>query len=190
MAERVSPDTGQEMPSQASLIGVAGEHYVLCELLRQGYIAALAPAGVPNADIVVTNVEGSRLCSVQVKTRRGVGADGGWHMKAKHETIRGDRYFYCFVDFQEPQKVRPIVYVMPSTIVAEAIAAAHDKWLKSPGLKGHVRKDGTMRRLLPDYAKTWSVNNPYPAGWLECYRDAWSVLKLERADPEKPLPAD
>ena len=73
------------MPSKTSLTGVGGEHYVLSELLRRGYIAALAPTGVPNADIVVTNMEGSRLCSIQVKSRRGVGADGGWHMSKKHE---------------------------------------------------------------------------------------------------------
>jgi hypothetical protein len=48
---------------------------VVSELRRQGYIAALAPTGVPNADIVVTDMEGSRLCSIQVKTRRGVGAE-------------------------------------------------------------------------------------------------------------------
>jgi hypothetical protein len=69
------------MPSQTSLTGVAGEHYVLYRLLRQGYIAVLAPTGVPNADIVVSDINCSRLCSIQVKTRRGVGPDGGWHMK-------------------------------------------------------------------------------------------------------------
>jgi hypothetical protein len=44
----------------------------MAELLRRGYIASLAPAGVPNADIVVTDVEGGRLCSIQVKTRRDI----------------------------------------------------------------------------------------------------------------------
>ena len=44
------------MPSQASLLGAAGEHYVLSQLLRRGYIAALAPQGVPNADIVITDL--------------------------------------------------------------------------------------------------------------------------------------
>jgi len=178
------------MPSQSSLTGAAGEHYVLCELLRHGYIAALAPAGVPTADIVVTDMEGSRLCSIQVKTRRGIGADGGWHMKAKHEKPLGDRYFYCFVDFQEPQKVRPIVYVVPAAIVAKAISEAHQKWLHTKGKKGQDRKDGPMRRLLPDYRKTWTSENPYPAGWLDCYRDAWDILKLEKADPGKVLPSD
>jgi hypothetical protein len=49
---------------------------------------ALAPQGVPNADIVVTDIEGSRLCWIQVKTRQDLGSDGGWHMNAKHENLR------------------------------------------------------------------------------------------------------
>ena len=43
------------MPSNSTLLGAAGEHYVLSQLLRRGYIAALAPIGLPNADIVVTS---------------------------------------------------------------------------------------------------------------------------------------
>lgn len=50
------------MASSSSLLGAAGEYYVMAELLRRGYIAALAPQGVPNADVVVTDVEGARLC--------------------------------------------------------------------------------------------------------------------------------
>jgi hypothetical protein len=34
------------MPSQSTLLGAPGEHYVLCQLLRRGYIAALASIGV------------------------------------------------------------------------------------------------------------------------------------------------
>mgnify|MGYP001595571132 CR=1 FL=1 len=175
------------MPSKPNLFGVAGEHYVLSELLRRGYIAALAPTGVPNTDIVVTDIEGSRLCAIQIKTRRGVGADGGWHMKDKHEKIRGDRLFYCFVDFLESNDVRPIVYVMPSAVVADTISAAHRKWLNTPGKKGQPHKDGEMRRLLPDYVKTFGVkDNPYPVGWLAPYRDAWHLLKLDPTDPTRP----
>jgi len=176
------------MPSQTSLTGVAGEHYVLCELLRHGYVAALAPVGLPSADIVVTNMERSRLCSIQVKTRRGIGADGGWHMKSKHEELTGDRYFYCFVDFHEPQKVRPSVYVVPAAVVAKVLHEAHQQWLKTPGKKGQARKDGPMRRFLPDCSRTWtSGDNPYSAGWLECYDDGWEILRLEKTDPERPL---
>src|SRR5271169_6654556 len=119
------------MPSQTNLTGVAGEHYVLCELLRRGYIAALAPTGVPNADIVVTNIECSQLCSIQVKTRRGIRANGGWPMSVKHEQMRGDRLFYCVVDFRNSFDVRPLVYVVPSGKVAEVITRSHQKWLEA-----------------------------------------------------------
>ncbi len=67
------------MVSTSSLTGAAGEHFVMSELLRRGMIAALAPAGVPNCDIVVTDDIGDRLCAVQVKTRIGKGSDRGWH---------------------------------------------------------------------------------------------------------------
>jgi hypothetical protein len=87
------------MASESTLLGAAGEHLVMSELLRRGFIAGLAPVGVPNADIVVTDIEGSKMCSIQVKSRRDIGADGGWHMKEKHESIISERLFYCFVDF-------------------------------------------------------------------------------------------
>lgn len=140
----------------------------MAELLRRGYIAALAPHGVPNADIVVTDLEGTRLCSIQVKTRRDLGSDGGWHMKAKHEGTRGERLFYCFVDFGKTPEARPTVHVLPSALVGDVLTATHRKWLATPGKKGQPHKDGVMRRLLPDYARVFlASDNPYPMGWLD-----------------------
>jgi hypothetical protein len=81
----------------STILGAAGEHYVMCQLLRRNMIAALAPAGVPNSDIVVTDKLGDRLCAVQVKVRRDLGSDGGWHMGQKHETLISPNLFYCFV---------------------------------------------------------------------------------------------
>jgi hypothetical protein len=71
----------------------------MTQLLRRGLIAALAPQGVPNADIIVTDTIGDRLCAIQVKSRRDIGSDRGWHMKKKHEGIFSKNLFYCFVDF-------------------------------------------------------------------------------------------
>jgi hypothetical protein len=171
------------MPSQSTLLGAAGEHHVMAELLRRGYIAALAPRGAPNADIVVTDVEGSRLCSIQVKARRDIGSDGGWHMKEKQEHICGDRLFYCFVDFGKTTDARPTVHVLPSTLVASVLTNSHKKWLATPGKKGQPHLDGPMRRLLPDYTRVFGpTDNPYPKGWLDPYRDAWHLLELEAGD--------
>jgi hypothetical protein len=146
----VSDDKIFDMPSQTSLLGAAGEHYVMSELLRRGYIAALAPQGVPNADIVVCNVEGTQLASIQVKTRRDRGGDGGWHMKAKHEDVRSDMLFYSFVDFGADVGTPAVVYVIPSPRVAEVLAVSHRKWLATPGRNGQAHNDTPIRRLLPD----------------------------------------
>jgi hypothetical protein len=93
---------GQHRPHEISnsiTLGAAGEHYVMCQLLRRNKIAALAPTGVPDADIIVSDSVGSILAAVQVKARREKGSDGGWHMKAKHEAMKRDLLFSCFVDF-------------------------------------------------------------------------------------------
>lgn len=172
------------MPSHTTLLGAAGEHFVMSELLRRGFIAALAPHGVPNTDVVVTDVESTHLCSIQVKTRRDIGSDGGWHMKAKHEQIKGSRLFYCFVDFGKEIDSRPNVHVIPATVVAETLKITHQEWLIAPGKNGRPHKDGDMRRLLPNYAKGGRPSR-YTQGWLDQYRDAWHLLRLKPTTVEQ-----
>jgi hypothetical protein len=44
-----------------------------------------------------------------------------------------------------------------------------------------------MRRLLPDYTRTFGpTDNPYAKGWLDEYRDAWH---LSRSDGNAKIPA-
>ncbi len=52
------------MVSKSSLFGAAGEHFVMCQLIRRGFVAALALAGVPNADIIVSEDLGHRLSAI------------------------------------------------------------------------------------------------------------------------------
>ena len=65
------------------IVGAAGEYHVLSQLLRRGWIAALAPDGTPNMDILVTDENSDKLCAIQVKTRRDTGGDRGWSMGAQ-----------------------------------------------------------------------------------------------------------
>ena len=161
--------------SASSLLGAAGEHHVMSQLLRRGFIAALAPAGVPNCDIVVTDFVGDRLCAVQVKTRRNLGSDGGWHMQQKHEALRATTLFYCFVDFGRNAADAASVHVVPAAIVAQTLADGHQAWLAQTGARGQQRNDSTFRRLLPDYSKL-ALPDRGP-GWLEPYRSAWEMLR-------------
>jgi hypothetical protein len=162
------------MVSSTNLTGAAGEHYVMSQLLRRDFIAALAPVGVPNCDIVVTDEIGDRLCAVQVKTRWDKGSDGGWHMAKKHERLDSPTLFYCFVNFGKTATAEPACYVIPAAVVAETIATAHRKWLGQLGKKGQKRKDTDFRRLLPCYADIGYEERT--AGWLDRYRDAWHLL--------------
>lgn len=165
------------MVSATSLTGAAGEHFVMSELLRRGMIAALAPAGVPNCDIVVTDDIGERLCAVQVKTRLGKGTDRGWHMGKKHESLTSPALFYCFVDFGVGTNEPPFTYVVPAPVVAQTLAECHQAWLAQPGAKGQARNDSDFRRFLPSYANLQM--RKYEDGWLEPYREAWHLLQQE-----------
>lgn len=148
----------------------------MCQLLRHGLIAALAPVGVPNTDIVVTDDIGDRLCAIQVKTRTEKGSDGGWHMGRKHESIVGDRLFYVFLDFGRDLNSQPTSFIMPSTVVAHVIKTSHEEWLAAPGKKGQQRKDSDFRRMVPDYDRMGLMIG-FGAGWMEQYRENWSSLR-------------
>jgi hypothetical protein len=171
--------------SPSSLLGAAGEHYVMSQLLRRGFIAALAPVGVPTADIIVTDEIGDRACAIQVKTRRDLGTDGGWHMKAKHETIRGSNLYYVFVSFPQGSTGLPDCFVIPCAVVADILHVAHCAWLARPGRGGRPHKDGEMRRLLPDYSKE-GLGATHGPRWLKRHRDAWELLRSSAHGPQRP----
>jgi hypothetical protein len=165
------------MISQTTLLGAAGEHFVMSQLLRRGLIAALAPQGVPNLDIVVSDVAGTRQLGLQVKSRSNKGADGGWHMGAKHETIVSPTLFYCFVDFGNDPSDATQTFILPSATVSEVLRASHAAWLSNPGKNGHIRQNSTMRRLVPDYSYAYAPSVPlYAFGWLDPYKEAWHLI--------------
>jgi hypothetical protein len=161
-------------PSNSTILGAAAEHYVMCQLLRRQMIAALAPAGVPDADIIVSDRIGSTLAAIQVKARRNIGTDRGWHMKEKHETMVRTLLFYSFVDFGKAVMDAPKCWVVPSKIVASILALSHKTWLARPGVNGRRHNPTVMRRFLPDYSHLELQN--YQEGWLGPYLEAWHLI--------------
>ena len=162
-------------PVNSTILGAAAEHYVMCQLLRRGKIAALAPAGVPDADIIVSDRVGSALAAVQVKARRDIGADGGWHMKKKHESMERELLFYCFVDFGKTLEDAPKSWILPSAVVARTLRMSHEAWLAAPGKAGRAHQDHDLRRFLPHYPFL-GENPAFSSGWLNCYREAWELI--------------
>ena len=173
----------------STIIGAAGEYYVLSQLLRRGWIAALAPDGAPNMDILVTDENNHKLCAIQVKTRRDIGRDNGWHMKSKHENMIVDDLFYVFVDVGKQPSDPTTCFVLPSKVVADCIRRCHRVWLDTPGKGGRPHQDSNVRRLLPDYSFIQPISeegraivDQYQFGWLTRYCENWSILGLPEAD--------
>lgn len=166
------------MPSATMLLGAAGEYYIMCQFLRRGLIAALAPVGVPNADLIVTDDIGEKLCAIQVKTRIEKGTDGGWHMSKKHEDIVSENLLYVFLDFGSSLIDPPSSFIVPSAEVAAAVKESHAFWLATPGKRGQQRNDSNMRRFLPDYSKV-GIEIGRSQGWLEPYREAWHLAEIQ-----------
>ncbi len=155
------------MPAKGSvLIGAAGETYILYQLLRRDLLAAPAPTGAPIADLVVFDPKMSMGSMVQVKTTTRA---GNWVLGDKNELPEfvHPRLFYAFVDLVPTS---PEVYIVPSTVVADFLAASHRAFLARGG------KDNPVRSLRRRHG---SEVPGYPDGWLERYRDRWDYLQAE-----------
>jgi hypothetical protein len=159
------------MAIDSSLVGAAGEHLVLSRLLSRGFLAAQAPRGTRKADILVNNLDGKPPCLIQVKTRSGKGSDISWHMKQKHEGMREQDLFYCFVDLENDH---PNVYVIPSNIVADVVTESHKTWLATPGRGGKAHNETDMRRIITDYKMDLKSA---PPRWMDKYLENWELLK-------------
>ncbi len=152
------------------LVGAAGEHFVMFQLYRRGLMVGQPPQGVADVDLLVLDDVAKVVKSLQVKTR-SKGADGGWHMKAKHEDLVSPRLWYVFVDM-EPES--PICYIVPSVEVAKVVRSAHSIWLNTPGKNGRPHAPNDMRRVRPNYQ--FDVPG-FPDGWMDQYREQWGSLR-------------
>jgi Holliday junction resolvase-like predicted endonuclease len=70
---------GKIKVGEGTLIGNAGEYYVVAELLRRGIIAALAPRNAPALDVLAT--KGKITVRIRVKTKSH--DNTGWHYVTK-----------------------------------------------------------------------------------------------------------
>jgi hypothetical protein len=152
---------------EKALVGPAGEHCVLYRLYRNGILASLAPPGTPTIDILVLDPNQTVIATVQVKARN-VGR--GWRMSAKHENFAQDQCFYAFVDLVPDA---PVVYIVPSRVVADVVKQSHRAWLAAPGRKGQPHNDSNVRSILPAYRHPWPG---YVDGWLDEYAERWDLL--------------
>ena len=152
-----------------SQIGLAGEYYVLAQLAQRGLVGALTMGHTKGIDILVSDSKYRTLYRIEVKSSAqaprhenlfGKSAFYAWTMGEKHETIRDDNLYYCFVHLGATPNEMPKFFIVPSRKVATYVRWEHRHWRNTRTRK--VEKT-TLRRFRipvhdPDgYFMNWSV---------------------------------
>jgi len=149
-------------------LGEAGELLVTSRFLSHGLIAGQLPRGYRSDDLYVER--GEEIVHIQVKTRVG---PKSWPVG---QNILGDKSrYYALVHFQSLESndlMNPVVYLVPSLIVKEAVEIhSHHYLLAHPNQVGPG---------VPTVSDPWRMHTEmemagYGPGWLdERYRETWN----------------
>src|SRR5439155_11308348 len=120
-------------------IGLAGEFYVLAQLVQRGLVASLTLANTKGVDILVSNTTLNQLFKIEVKTtnsnprRESLFAQEpcyAWPMSSKHERLVDSNLFYCFVALRGFEQL-PKFFIVPSLYVATYVREQHAYWLRT-----------------------------------------------------------
>jgi hypothetical protein len=149
-----------EMKLESTLVGVAGEYFVAAELSVRGCIASITLRNSRGIDIIVSNADGTKSVTIQVKTNSS--GDSSWILNKKSEDYLSSNHYYVFVSLK-PLGLRPEYYIVPSEIVARYCRETHRKWLSGFKKDGSSRQDSNMRKFKDESRK---------------YLEAWDLIKL------------
>jgi hypothetical protein len=156
--------TGRIKAGEGSLIGNAGEYYVVAELLKRGVIAALAPRNTPAFDILATRA--NQTVRIRVKTKSNEYPD--WQYVVKKDgtifrSIADTEDFTVLVNLAlDNEDLR--FYVVPTLVVDAWLQADFNKWLAAPGKFGRPHDPTNTKRHLSEKVHIEELLN-YLGSW-------------------------
>ena len=142
---------------ESTQVGVAGEYLAAGELSLRGFITSITLRNSRGIDIIVSNKDGAKSVSIQVKTN----SDGKnkWILTKKSEEFYSKNHYYIFVAIKGLDK-RPDYRIVPSDVVAKQIYDGHRNWLKGVKSNGEPRKDSNIRNFIDvgdEYLEAWHL---------------------------------
>ena len=158
---------GSIKSGEGTLIGNAGEYFVVAELLKRRVIAALAPRNSPAFDILATNQE--KTVRIRVKTKTGEYDVWQWSVKKDGSIFRylqSEDDFTVLVNLTDETKDMEY-FILPSSVLHGWLVADFEKWLSTPGKKGQQRASDNPKRNL-EFQKSTDRLKPY--------RNKWEIL--------------
>jgi len=156
---------------KGTLIGNAGEYFVVAELLARGVVAALAPRNAPSFDVLAT--KGDKTVRIRVKTgNHRNNPTWLWVVKKDGSVFRdvakkGD--FVVLVDLAptDDPNARNEYYIVPTKEVERWLEKEFEEWLKTPGRGGKPHNPNNPVRGL-SFSK-WEKE-------LQKYKNDWDIL--------------
>ena len=158
---------GRIKSGEGTLIGNAGEYFVMAELLKRGVIAALAPRNAPGFDILATKPE--KTVRIRVKTKSEEYNEWQWMVKKDGSIFRylqSEEDFTVMVNLTVETKNMDY-FILPTSILNNWLYEDFKTWLATPGKGGRLHSSDNPKRNLKyiTYAKK-----------LDEYRMNWNLL--------------
>lgn len=158
---------GRIKSGQGTLIGNAGEYYVVGELLKRGVIAALAPRNAPAFDILA--MKENKTVQIRVKTKTEAYDIWQWSVK-KDGTIFREladlNDFTVLVNLTDDHHLMEY-FIVPTGLLDSWLNQDFQNWLIMPGKMGQAHNPTNPKRNLSyqEYREQ-----------LESYRNHWELL--------------
>lgn len=131
-----------------TLIGNAGEYYVVAELLKRGWIAALAPRNAPNFDILATKM--GKTIRIRVKTKSEEYKIWQWTVKKNGDIFRdvtNEDDFTVLVNLTRDHKQMDY-FILPTVLLDSWLVRDFQEWLATPGKQGRPHSPENKKRHL------------------------------------------
>ncbi len=158
---------GRVKAGMGTLVGNAGEYYVVAELLKRGVIAALAPRNSPAFDILATKDD--RTIRIRVKTKSE--EYNGWHWMAKlngelFRDLHSQGDFTILVNLTL-ETANMEYFIVPTTILNQWLIDDFSAWVATPGVNNRPHDPNNRFRdfRYKDHASQ-----------LVAYKNGWEIL--------------
>lgn len=160
----------------SAFAGNAGEFFVLAELTRRGWTAALTARNNRAYDILAKR--GDEFAAIRVKTKTSAYLLFQWNAKPSGDIfleMTKQHDFCVLVDMPVEGEASPTYYVVPTAVVDEWLRIDFDLWVNAPGAKGQQRAKDNKRRVIYLDDHVDKVSRGYSRK-LAPYKGAWNLL--------------
>jgi|GEM_PF-1404675 len=164
------------MDKKSAFAGNAGEFFVLAELTRREWTAALTARNNRAYDILAKR--GDESAALRVKTKTSASAAFQWNAKGNGDIfleMSEHKDFCILVDIPEEEHASPTYYIVPTHVIDKWLRDDFAAWVTSPGANGQQRAKDNKRRIFHADDQKGRVGHGYLRR-LRQYKGAWHLL--------------